>query len=80
MVWLDMVADVFEEEVVGTEVLEVLPMATHCPSSSLDVVEESEEGDSEIATIVGIIPAPAWNTTSVTGPTGRFSPPAYCPV
>ena len=66
MVWLDEVLPV----------LALLPMSTNW-KSLLDVLEEAEEADSEIATIVGIIPAPAWNTTSATGP---FPPPAYCPV
>ena len=63
----------------GTEVLALLPMSTNW-KSLLDVLEEGEEADSEIATIVGIIPAPAWNTTSATGPVNPLGPPAYCPV
>ena len=66
MVWL--------EEVLP--VLVLLPMSTNW-KSLLDVLEEAEEADSEIATVVGIIPAPAWNTTSATGPVRS---PAYCPV
>ena len=76
MVWLD---EAMEGEMVGTEVLALLPMSTNW-KSLLDVLEEGEEADSEIATIVGIIPAPAWNTTSATVPVNPLGPPAYCPV
>ena len=76
MVWLD---EATEREMVGTEVPALLPMSTNW-KSLLDVLEEGEEADSEIAIIVGIIPAPAWNTTSSTVPVNLLGPPAYCPV
>ena len=60
-------------------VLALLPMSTNW-KSLLDVLEEAEEADSEIATIVGIFPAPAWNTTSATVPVNPLGSPAYCPV
>ena len=63
----------------GTEVLALLPMSTNWKSLP-DVLEEGEEADSEIATIVGIIPAPTWNTISATVPVNPLGPPAYCPV
>ena len=55
MVWLDEVLPV----------LALLPMSTNW-KSLLDVLEEAEEA----ASIVGIIPTPAWNTTSATGSFG----------